>query len=224
MEPIIHLLIIDDDRRIRQLLGKFLTDRGYFVTMAEDAFVAREKLQTFRFDLIIVDVMMPGETGFDFTRTLRQSNDTPVIMLTAMGEVDDRITGLESGADDYLPKPFEPRELLLRIQRILARTRLPETTQSVRFGSVTFQRDTSSLIQDGTLLPLTSGEAQLLALLCQKPGSPITREELAKQCGGINERSVDVQITRLRQKLEPDPKKPRYVKTIRGKGYVLYSD
>jgi two-component system phosphate regulon response regulator OmpR len=223
MQPITHLLIIDDDKRIRDLLARFLKDNGFFVSVAKDAYDARNSLKEYVFDLIIVDVMMPGESGVEFTAKLRQNQATPVLMLTALGEVDDRIAGLESGADDYLPKPFEPRELLLRIQRILQRTKTDSKSPATTFGSIIFNHEKNSLEKNGENIYITSNEAQLLAILCNNLQKTVTREELAKLCGGINERSIDVQITRLRNKIEEDPKKPVYLKTVRGMGYVLYS-
>lgn len=224
MDNINHILIVDDDRRIRDLLGKFLCDNGFFVTMAEDAFKAREYLKEFTFDIIVVDVMMPGETGIEFTQKLREYQDTPVLMLTAMGESEDRISGLESGADDYLPKPFEPRELLLRIQMILKRTKVNEVGKIVNLGEIIFNTEKNSLEKNGNYIQITSNEAKLLSILADNLNSVVSREEMAQLCGGINERSVDVQITRLRNKIENDPKKPIYLKTVRGKGYVLYND
>lgn len=223
-----HILIIDDDTRIRELLWKYLQEHGFFVSTAKSANEAYEILRDFTYDLLIVDIMMPGETGIEFTHRLRQHSTTPVLMLTAMGEAEDRIAGLESGADDYLPKPFEPRELLLRIERILNRTRISttatkETRSLIRFGMLEFDLENNRLTQHNTVIPLTSGEAKLLSTLIQHRGTPVSREQLAELCGGVNERSIDVQIIRLRTKIEADPKKPLYLQTIRGEGYVLYS-
>ncbi|MCE3232217.1 MAG: ompR [Rickettsiaceae bacterium] len=224
MKPITHILILDDDTRIRDLLARFLQDKGFFVSTAKDAYDARNQTQEFIFDLIIADVMMPGENGVEFTKKLRKSSNTPVLMLTAMGDVEDRISGLESGADDYLAKPFEPRELLLRIQRILQRTKNEVAAKIIKFGNISYNPAKNSLEQDGENIYITSNEAQLLTILCSNLQTTVSREELARFCGGINERSIDVQITRLRNKIEQDPKKPVYLKTIRGQGYVLYSD
>jgi two-component system phosphate regulon response regulator OmpR len=223
MNEITHILVIDDDTRIRDLLAKFLCDSGFFVSTAKDAFEGRDKLKEFIFDLIIVDVMMPGQTGIEFTRNLREKQETPVLMLTAMGEVEDRINGLESGADDYLPKPFEPRELLLRVQRILKRTK-PIKNQVISFGNIIFKLEKNTLEKNGENIYITSNEVKLLTTLYNNLQKTVAREDLAKLCGGINERSIDVQITRLRNKIEEDPKKPLYLKTIRGEGYVLFSD
>jgi two-component system phosphate regulon response regulator OmpR len=211
-QHIAHILVVDDDTRIRELLWRYLQENGFFVSTAKDAQEAGEILADFCYDLVILDVMMPEENGISFTTRLRHSSAVPILMLTAMGETEDRIAGLESGADDYLPKPFEPRELLLRIERILNRTRqvtrlvLPKA-QIVAFGTMEFNCDNNRLSQNGTLIPLTSGEAKLLSVLVQNRGMVVARERLAELCGGVNERSIDVQIIRLRTKIEPDPKK-----------------
>ena len=223
MQNVTHILVVDDDDRIRNLLGQFLKDKGFFVSLSHDAFDAWEKLEEFIFDLIIVDVMMPGETGLEFTEKFTKQSDVPVLMLTAMGEVEDRISGLESGADDYLAKPFDPRELLLRVQSILLRTK-KKGGIIISFDNIKFDASKTRLSDDKGDITITSNEANMLKALSQNKGKAVSREELAKRCGGINERSVDVQITRLRNKIEKDPKKPRYLKTERGKGYVLYSD
>jgi len=222
--PINHILVVDDDTRIRDLLGQYLQDHGFFVTTAKDAAQAREKLKQFVFDLMVVDVMMPGELGTELTASLRKTMNVPILMLTAMGETEDRISGLESGADDYLAKPFEPRELLLRIQSILQRTAKVKLSESlIHFGPFTFDNSSGNLSRDHQDVTLTSNEVKLFKALIDKAGNIVSREALASACGGINERSVDVQITRLRNKIEPDPKKPKYLKTIRGAGYVMYT-
>ena len=223
MQNITHILVVDDDDRIRNLLGRFLKEKGFFVSLSPDAKDAWEKLNEFIFDLIIVDVMMPNETGVEFTAKLRGKSDVPVLMLTAMGEVEDRISGLESGADDYLAKPFDPRELMLRVQSILQRTKKSADSILV-LGNIRFDANNGRLSDTDGDIAVTSNEAKLLKVLAGNKGKAVTREELAKLCGGINERSVDVQMTRLRNKIENDPKKPRYLKTERGKGYILYSD
>lgn len=217
-----HILVVDDDDRIRNLLRKFLKDKGFFVSTSHNAENAREKLEEFVFDLIIVDVMMPHETGIEFTFNLRKTSEVPVLMLTAMGDVEDRISGLESGADDYLPKPFEPRELLLRVNNILNRTK-EKTSKIISFGNIKFDINKNRLWGDEDIF-ITSNEAKLLKILLNANSETVLREELAKLCGGINERSIDVQITRLRNKIEKDPKKPLYLKTIRSKGYALFWD
>lgn len=219
---ITHLLIVDDDTRIRKLLSKFLTDSGFIVTSAESALAARKKIEEFIFDLLIVDVMMPGESGTEFTIWLRSQSEVPVIMLTAMGDAEDRINGLESGADDYLPKPFEPRELLLRIKNVISRTR-PVPKIKFIFGNLTFNINNASLKKKSVDIPITLNEAKLLTTLCNNIGKVVSREYMAKLCDGVNERTIDVQITRLRSKIEDNPKNPVHLKTVRGKGYVLYA-
>lgn len=222
-EQITHLLIVDDDTRIRNLISKFLIDNGFIITTASNTSAAREHMREFIFDLLIVDVMMPNETGVEFTSWLRsQNNDVPVLMLTAMGDAEDRINGLENGADDYLPKPFEPRELLLRIQKIVARTR-PAFKTKVIFGRLVFDASAASLQKNGEEIQITSNEATLLGALCSNMGKVVSREYMAKLCSGVNERTIDVQITRLRSKIEDNPKNPLHLKTVRGKGYALYA-
>ena len=223
-----HLLVLDDDTRLRDLLQRFLTEEGFRVTSAADAEEARAKLKAFQFDLLIVDVMLPGESGLDFTRHVRSANAIPILMLTAMGETESRILGLEAGADDYLPKPFEPRELVLRIQSILRRTptaQAPAGPMMVEMGEVLFDVGRQMLLSGDRPLKLTSTEAQLLTALAREPGRIMTRDELCALCeisGG--DRTIDVQVTRLRRKIEPDPRIPRYLHTVRGRGYVLRPD
>jgi two-component system phosphate regulon response regulator OmpR len=222
-----HILVVDDDTRLRQLLNKYLVENGYLVSTAADAAEARQQLGAMAFDLIVLDVMMPGESGFALTRSLRADNPVPILLLTAMGETADRIAGLEMGADDYLAKPFEPRELLLRINSILRRSArdLPEEPQPCRFGRFTFDPVRSELLGDGDVVHLTSAEATLLAVLALAPGETLSREDLAAQTGNSNNlRTVDVQVTRLRKKIEEDPRLPRYLQTVRGRGYVLWTD
>jgi two-component system, OmpR family, phosphate regulon response regulator OmpR len=225
MLPITHILVVDDDTRIRDLLSRFLQDHGYFVTTAKDALEANQKLESYLFDLLIIDIMMPGETGIELTRRLRKTMTTPILMLTAMGEVEDRISGLSTGADDYLAKPFEPRELLLRIQNIINRTKpSTATSHSFQFGQFIFDLKTDQLTKDNSVIPLTSNESKLLHILCENLGLVVLRETFAEIFGGISERSIDVQITRLRNKIEENPKKPLYLKTIRSQGYILYGE
>ncbi len=221
LNHITHLLIVDDDKRIRELLKKFLVENGFVVSTAKDSTQAKEKLEEFIVDLIILDVMMPGQTGYDFARSFRHLSDIPILMLTSKAEVEHRIEGLESGADDYLPKPFEPRELLLRIKKILARTKQFHKEKSI-FGNFVFDISTDSLTKNGAVITLTQNEVNLLKTLCKNICNVVSREDMAKACGGVNERTVDVQINRLRNKIEEDPKTPKYLKTIRGKGYILY--
>lgn len=224
LDDINHLLIIDDDDRIRSLLGKYLADNGMYVTLAENAADARVKMQSFKFDLFVVDVMMPGETGVEFTFWLKKRLDTPVLMLTAMGEVEDRVLGLENGADDYLSKPFEPRELLLRIKNLLQRGGRKAKKSLFKFGNIEFDPAKETLKKDNADVEITSSESKLLAILCVNMDKIVTREELSRLHSGINERSIDVQITRLRNKIEDNTKKPSYLKTVRGKGYILHGN
>lgn len=231
MDELQHILVVDDDNRLRELLRSYLSKSGFRVTSAEDAESARRHLRSMEFDLIVLDVMMPGETGLEFSRALREtSNDVPILMLTAMGEASDRIGGLEAGADDYLPKPFEPRELLLRIQTILRRAAMPAAIQDtapahIKLGGHIFDRERTILLHDGAVTKLTTAEASLLSVLSETPGEIMSRETLTERCmidGG--DRAIDVQVTRLRRKIEPDSKTPRYLQTVRGRGYVLRPD
>ena len=220
-----HILVVDDDRRLRALLQRFLRENGYFVSVAQDADDARQMLADYKFDLLIVDIMMPKETGLVFLEKLRKENRVPVILLTAMGETADRITGLELGADDYLPKPFEPKELLLRLKNILKRAPKIKVVETVvfDFGECVYDAEKKELIsKQGEVIHITPVEQSLLSVLSEKSGQIFSREELADILGaGQSPRSIDVQITRLRKKLEPDSKNPKYLKTIRGKGYML---
>jgi len=220
-----HVLVVDDDDRLRDLLARYLTANGYRVSAAADAAAAKARLVGIDFDLLVVDVMMPGQSGTDFVTELRRSNQVPVLMLTAMTEPADRIKGLETGADDYLPKPFEPRELLLRLNAIMRRAATPAAAaRTVRFGDFIFDLGRGDLTENGKPVSLTSGEAALLKVLARNPGATISRAALAEQTGGGEGRAIDVQITRLRRKIERDPKTPRHLQTIWGEGYVLWTD
>ena len=220
-----HILVVDDDTRLKNLLQRFLREQGFAVSGAKDADNARDMLNQYKFDLLIVDVMMPGENGFDFLKTLRLENNVPVIMLTAMGEVSDRIEGLEAGADDYLPKPFEPKELVLRIRNILKRAPQEKNDENLplNLGLCLYDVIKKELTtKQGAIVHITPVEQMLLSVLSKKPGQIFTREKLAEILGsGQSPRSIDVQITRLRKKIEKDSKNPRYLQTIRGKGYML---
>lgn len=221
-----HVLVVDDDTRLLGLLKKYLRENGHHVTAASDAADARRKMEGFAFDLLVVDVMMPGENGLELTRSLRGvDNDVPILLLTARSDAQDRITGLESGADDYLGKPFEPRELLLRIESILRRARAEaEQMPGVTLGAYYFDVKRSELRRNEELVRLTSAESTLLGVFARNPGTTISRYDLCQRGGGVNERSIDVQVTRLRRKIEPDPKVPRYLQTVWGEGYVLLPD
>ncbi len=223
------ILVTDDDSRLRRLLNKYLSENGFRVFSAADTKEADALMKWFVFDLVIADVMMPVETGVEFTRRLRERGETvPVLMLTAMGETNDRINGLEAGADDYLPKPFEPRELLLRINNILRRvmSKPPEKQKAeVRFGIHHYDLDEKALYRGSERIRLPLAESALLQVLAERAGQDISREELAQKTGNeTNLRTVDVQITRLRRKIEPDVRQPKYIQTIRGKGYSLIPD
>ena len=225
-----HLLVVDDDARLRELLRRYLTDQGFRVTTAVSAAEARQKLAGFAFDLLIVDVMMPGEDGYAFTKSLRQVSSIPILMLTAMAEASNRVTGLERGADDYVVKPFEPRELVLRIRNILQRAArepeaAPATAAELRFGAYRLDLKRGELFRDAEPVRLTAAELALLLALARQAGEPLSRGDLALEPGlSGNLRRVDVQMTRLRRKLESDPKFPRYLQTVRGTGYVLKPD
>jgi two-component system phosphate regulon response regulator OmpR len=220
-----HLLVVDDDLRLRDLLRRYLADNGFRVTGAADAAEARAQLASFAFDLVVLDVMMPGETGLALTRALREraAPRVPVLLLTAMGEPEDRVNGLKQGADDYLAKPFEPRELVLRIRNILQRRlSAAQATVEIRFGNFRFDLARAELFRGGDTVHLTTVETGLLSILAQQAGQPVSREELSQSAGfSGNIRNVDVQMTRLRRKIERDPRYPRYLQTVRGTGYVL---
>ncbi len=220
-----HVLIVDDDRRIRELLKRFLSENGYRVTVAEHASEARARLEGLAFDLIVLDVMMPGENGFDFATSVRRTSNVPILMLTARGDASDRIDGLERGVDDYLAKPFEPRELLLRVGTILRRTRSAggkAASGAMTFGGCEFNPQRGELRRDGQLVRLTTREVQLLRIFAAHPGQTISRLDLCENEAA--ERSIDVQINRLRRKVEDDPRNPLYLQTVRGEGYVLMPD
>lgn len=227
-----HLLIVDDDERIRSLLQKFLMRNGFLVTSARDAAHARRVLSGLDFDMIVLDVMMPGEDGLSLCRSLRETHATPILLLTAKGETGNRIEGLEAGADDYLPKPFEPKELLLRINAILRRVPdvAPEEAapKILSLGPIRYDMERGEMWQGEDLVRLTATEMQLMKLFSAKPGEAISRaqlvEDLGRDRGQAQERAVDVQITRLRRKIESNPKQPRYLQTVRGAGYMLAPD
>ena len=228
IEDLPHLLVIDDDTRLRDLLRRYLSEQGFRVTTAHDAADARAKLRSLTFDMLILDIMMPGESGLSLTRTLRAASDVPILLLSAMSETDDRIAGLSSGADDYLSKPFEPRELVLRINAVLRRVQAPieeAVNESVHFGGFCFDLGREELRRGGVQVRLTATETLLLKALARQPGIPLSRDDLVAESPMIdNLRTIDVQMARLRRKIEGDPKYPRYLQTVRGIGYVLVPD
>ena len=220
-----HLLIVDDDDRIRDLLKQYMARRGHSVTTAADAAAARKLFQTFSFDLAIFDIMMPGEDGLSLLKALRdEGNETPVLLLTARGQASDRIEGLRLGADDYLPKPFEPEELALRVSAILKRSHVPPPPTEIEMSGLVFEPAKGLLTGPSGNIRLTDSEHQLLTILSKNPGEPVSREALAAQTSNGTERSIDVQVTRLRKKIEPDPRNPIHIQTVRGIGYRLMPD
>ncbi len=227
-QPPAHLLVVDDDSRLRNLLQRFLSEQGFRVSAAADAIAARQALANMAFDLLVVDVMMPGESGLDLTESLRrEGHEVPILMLTAAGAPDDRIAGFERGADDYLAKPFDPRELALRIRTILKRAAPAQPANlplsPVQLGPHWFDPERGELRGQDGIQRLTGGEAALLVALARRAGEVLTREEIASALGTpeAGERAIDVQVTRLRRKIEPDPREPRFLQTIRHRGYVL---
>lgn len=225
-----HILVVDDDKRLRELLTRYLGENGFRVTSAKDAADARYLMQMFVFDGIVLDIMMPGENGFDFARSVRKTIDVPILMLTALSQTDDRVRGLETGVDDYLTKPFEPRELLLRVNNMMRRVAaasaiekalaLPE---SVRFGTMTFHLERRELKNKDMIVRLTDRERDLLAILASRLGEVVPRDDISMG-DQANERTVDVQINRLRRKIETDPANPLHLQTVRGIGYRLLID
>lgn len=220
-----HVLVVDDDDRIRTLLSRYLRDQGFIVSTAKNGNDALDVLKCAYYDILVVDVMMPEKNGLELTQELRATSDIPILLLTALGEVDDRIQGLETGADDYLSKPFEPKELVLRLKSILKRkgSIVNRNLENLKIGSWRFLAEEARLVNDdGQDIRLTSVEVKLLEALARHAGKILSREELARLCGvDGNDRTVDVQITRLRKKIEDDSRIPKYIQTIRGQGYLL---
>ena len=214
-----HVLVVDDDARLRRLLSRYLGDNGFMVATASSAADARARLASLAFDVMVLDVMMPGETGTCFARSLRRNGDLPILMLSAMDAPDERVAGLESGVDDYLAKPFEPRELALRLRAILRRSGRDRQPR-LRFGDFVFDPADGRLTRDGAEVALGVTETGLLRALAARAGEAVTRAALSADTG-VAERSIDVGVARLRRKIEPDPRAPRYVATVRGIGYVL---
>jgi len=217
-----HILIVDDDNRIRELIKEYLEDNDFIVSTANDAEEASEKIKLIDFEIIVLDIMMPGESGLTLTKKLRKNISTPIILLTAKGEVDDRIIGLESGADDYLVKPFSPKELLLRINNILKKTKEETLEEKIKIGENLLNLKKMIIEKNGKTIKLNGTEKKLLENMIFSKGKTFSREEIGKIINISKERSVDVMITRLRQKLEYDPKNPQYLQTVRGSGYVLW--
>ena len=220
-----HILVVDDDQKIRELLGRFLVSSGYRVTEAADAASARSFMRGLSFDLVMLDVMMPGESGLSLARDLKATRPVPILMLTALADAEDRISGLEAGVDDYVTKPFEPRELLLRLRNILRRGQAPSTqSDEIRMGPCVFSIARGELRRDEESIKLTERERDLLRLFALRIGVPVPRHELSSDESTGSERAIDVQINRLRRKIEADPSNPVYLQTVRGKGYILYTD
>ncbi len=217
-----HILIVDDDDRIRELVKQYLNDNDYLVTTANSAEDAKEKVNILKFDIIVLDIMMPGKSGLEFTNENKKKINTPIILLTAKGEPSDRIEGLETGADDYLPKPFEPRELVLRIKNILQKTKNKIQKRVVNFSNINIDLNKLLIIKNNKEFKINNTEKKILEKMINSPGEIFTREDIGKLINLDKERSIDVIITRLRKKIEDDPKKPKYLQTIRGTGYVLW--
>tara|TARA_B100000749_G_C18285547_1_gene406247 strand:+ start:113 stop:790 length:678 start_codon:yes stop_codon:yes gene_type:complete len=217
-----HILIVDDDDRIRELVKQYLNDYDFLVTTANNAEDAKQKINIIKFDLIVLDIMMPGQSGLEFTNENKKKIGTPIILLTAKGEATDRIEGLEIGADDYLAKPFEPKELILRIRNILEKTKSKSQKRVVNFSNVNIDLNKLLIIKNNKEFKINNTEKIILEKMINSPGQTCTREEIGKLINLYKERSIDVIITRLRKKIEDDPKNPKYLQTIRGAGYVLW--
>ena len=218
----LHLLVVDDDDRIRILLKDYLTENNYIVSTAKNAEQAKKKLKYFKFDILILDVMMPGQNGYELTKDIKKEINVPIILLTAKGEVENRIKGLELGADDYIGKPFEPKELLLRIKNIIKNKNKIDTNMKHFIGDAQIDLNKLTISSQGVSKKINISEKKILLEMLAKPGKTFSREEIGNISGIIQERSIDVMITRLRQKLEVDPKNPKYLQTVRGSGYVLW--
>jgi two-component system phosphate regulon response regulator OmpR len=217
-----HILIVDDDDKIRNLLKDYLTENDYIVSTAEDAIQAKERLKIIKFDIIILDVMMPGQDGYDLTKEIKKDSRVPIILLTAKGEVENRIKGLELGADDYLGKPFEPKELLLRIKNILTKKNKVDLKSQYNIGKAQVDLNKMTITLEEKIKKINNSEKKVLMEMLANPGTTYSRDEIGKISGISQERSIDVMITRLRQKLEINPKNPKFLQTIRGAGYVLW--
>ena len=219
-----HILVVDDDDRIRELLKEYLTDENYLISTSNNAENAKQKIEMIKFDIIILDIMMPGQSGLDLTHSLREKINTPIILLTAMGEPNERIEGLEKGADDYLAKPFEPKELVLRIKNILKKTESKIQVNEIEFNEININLKKLVITKKNNSHKINNTEKIILEKMINSPGQTFSREQIGKLIKIDKERSIDVIITRLRKKIEDDPKNPKYLQTIRGAGYVLWME
>ena len=217
-----HILVVDDDDRIRALVKEYLVENGFLVTTAKDSLDAKKKLEIIKFDILILDIMMPGQSGLSLTKEIKKDNPTPIILLTARGEVNNRIEGLELGADDYLGKPFEPRELLLRIKNILNKTQKSILSDKIYIGSTLVNLKKFNIKKNSKIKKINPQEKKVLEKMLEAPGKVFSRDDIRKIINISKERTIDVMITRLRQKIESNPKNPKYLQTIRGSGYVLW--
>ena len=219
---IFHILVVDDDDRIRDLIKQYLEENNFLVTSAKDAFDAKRKLEILKFDILVLDIMMPGESGLSLTKEIKKKNSTPIILLTAKGEAQDRIKGLELGADDYLGKPFEPKELLLRIKNILYKIQKPILANEIYIGNTMVNLKKLEIKTNNKIKKINPQEKKVLEKMLESPGKIFSRNDIGKIINILKERTIDVMITRLRQKIESNPKNPKYLQTIRGSGYVLW--
>ena len=219
---IAHILVVDDDDGIRSLVKKYLNENNYLISTANSAEDAAEKIKIVKFDLIILDIMMPGKSGLEFIQENKKKIDTPIILLTAKGEANERVVGLETGADDYLPKPFEPKELILRIQNIISKTKKNDLKRVIEFKNIKIDLNKNLIIKNDLEYKINNTEKIILEKMINNPGKTFSREDIGLQIDTDKERSVDVIITRLRKKIETDPKNPKFLQTIRGSGYVLW--
>ena len=222
MVKIPHILVVDDDDRIRNLLKEYLNDNNFMISTAQDANDAKVKLKHFKFDVIVLDVMMPGQDGYSLTKEIRSKNNQPIILLTAKGEVENRVKGLEFGADDYISKPFEPKELLLRIKNIISKNKEIDLNKKHKIGNAEIDLNKMTITIKGDQKKINVSEKNVLSEMLSSPGKTFSRLKIGKISGILQERSIDVMITRLRQKIEVDPKNPKYLQTVRGSGYVLW--
>ena len=221
-KKIFHILVVDDDNRIRELVKEYLVENSFLVTTAKDALDAKKKIEIIKFDILVLDIMMPGESGLSLTKEIKNNNPTPIILLTAKGETQDRIEGLELGADDYLGKPFEPKELLLRIKNILNKVQKPILSDEIYIGNALIDLKKLNIKINNKIKKINPQEKKVLEKMLESPGKVFSRDSIGKIINITKERTIDVMITRLRQKIESNPKNPKYLQTIRGSGYVLW--